>query len=365
VFRVRRTTTPVRLIHSDHGLTEGDSGDQPPASRLRRGANRSPSWRDVTRWRYRWTPDKVAQVLYLLSQHAPVEQFEVKTGFAPLRVPRVDGSVEDLLPDLRGLDVTVFPPESRAYWRTTNQLAGVDLSHAQLAGARLTGLNMSQVKAPRADFRKATLRSVDFSQADLTKANFEDADLRNALFDQALVGFVKYSEDGWLDRGTVIMHEAQLQRAVYVDPLLERYAKDQAYLYVLRYRNRNNWPKRRLIFLWWLTSNYGQSLTLWTLWSAIVIGLFAVAYSPPPTSITAWHRLIERHGISLHVGGQLSRDWPTPLYFSISTFMTLGLGDVTPTNPVGELFVSAEVILGYFMFGVLLSILSNKVARRA
>ena len=55
----------------------------------------------------------------------------------------------------------------------------------------------------------------------------------------------------------------------------------------------------------------------------------------------------------------------SPLYFSIVTFTTLGYGDVLPTSLWGQLLVITEVILGYVGLGGLLSILANKLARRA
>ena len=55
----------------------------------------------------------------------------------------------------------------------------------------------------------------------------------------------------------------------------------------------------------------------------------------------------------------------TPFYFSIVTFTTLGFGDVTPRTLLGELLVTAEVILGYFNLGLILAVLANRVTRRA
>jgi len=55
----------------------------------------------------------------------------------------------------------------------------------------------------------------------------------------------------------------------------------------------------------------------------------------------------------------------TCVYYSIVTFTTLGFGDIVPKTPQAAWWVMAEVILGYVMLGGLLSILSNKLARRA
>ncbi|WP_407635548.1 potassium channel family protein [Fundidesulfovibrio putealis] len=53
------------------------------------------------------------------------------------------------------------------------------------------------------------------------------------------------------------------------------------------------------------------------------------------------------------------------MYFSFVTFSTLGFGDIHPVTPEARIWVMAEVMLGYIMLGGLISILANKLARRA
>ena len=54
----------------------------------------------------------------------------------------------------------------------------------------------------------------------------------------------------------------------------------------------------------------------------------------------------------------------TPFYFSLVTLTTLGYGDVLPASEMGQALVMAEVTVGYLMLGGLVSIFSNKLARR-
>ena len=56
--------------------------------------------------------------------------------------------------------------------------------------------------------------------------------------------------------------------------------------------------------------------------------------------------------------------WLTPSIPRL-TFTTLGFGDVKPVNAWGEFVVLLEVVSGYIGLGGLISILANKVARRA
>jgi hypothetical protein len=64
----------------------------------------------------------------------------------------------------------------------------------------------------------------------------------------------------------------------------------------------------------------------------------------------------------------LHMKWKTasiPFYYSVTTFTTLGLGDVVPTGPLGQLLAGFEVIVGYIVLGLLLAVLAEKLARRS
>lgn len=205
-----------------------------------------PAWRDVEEWRSRWKgkEETIRGVLDLLGQHESAEVIGKKTNFGTL--PVIDDHGRTMhVPDLRGLDLALLPPEERHSDIFTRPL---DLSYGRLEGARLVDLNLCDAKLFRTKLQKATLRRTNFKKAILTKAHLEDADLREAVLDEAHLGHIRYTEDGFWRRGTVLM-DTHLQKASYVDPLLERCAKDQYYLYVLKYKNRRN-PIFRVFFFY-------------------------------------------------------------------------------------------------------------------
>ncbi len=105
-------------------------------------------------------------------------------------------------------------------------------------------------------------------------------------------------------------------------------------------------------FIWRITSDYGRNFWLFLLWCMGVISLFALIY-----------RIAGSHWFSD------TEQWTpiTPLYYSLVTFSTLGFGDIHPRLDAGwgQFTVMIEVILGYLGLGGLLSIFSNKLARRA
>lgn len=323
------------------------TGDQSFSHRERRGYLRDPKWRQVRSWRARWTAEKVATVLTLLGQGASSEAIGESTGFGTLAV---EGSTTNV-PDLRGLDLVLLPPENRQIsFSNEKSQRQLDLSYARLEGARLTGLNLSHANLGRAQLQKATLRGVEFTGAVLTKAHLEDADLRDAVLDGARLGHIRYTEDGFWWPGTVLM-EAHLEKALYVDPLLERCAKDQYYLYVLKYRNRNNPVFGLFFFLWWISCNYGKSPLIWAVWSVFLALGFALVY----------------YQLGECAFDVRNLDWgfSSMVYYSVVTFTTLGFGDVTPNTQEAAWWVMAEVIAGYVMLGGLISIFATKLARRS
>jgi len=50
---------------------------------------------------------------------------------------------------------------------------------------------------------------------------------------------------------------------------------------------------------------------------------------------------------------------------SAVTFTTLGFGDIVPKTEAAAIWVMLEMAIGYVMLGGLISIFSNKLARRS
>lgn len=329
------------------------TGDQLRSYRLSRGFRRPPSWAEVESWRQRWSRTSVLSVLQALADGATAEVIALSSGYGLLDGVDVHGR-KRAVPDLRGLDLAILEPnERRIPWKgPPDSKPSLDLAYFHLEGSRLTDLDLSGANLSRAFLQKATLRRVKFRRSNLSKAHLEDADLRDAILEDANLAHIRYTTDGFWSRGTVLM-ETHLNRALYVDPVLERTAKDQYYIYVLRYRNRDRPLGKLALWFWRWTSNYGNSLLLWAAWSVFLILGFAAVF----------HFLL---GPRSFAASNLPRDrFETMAYFSVVTFTTLGFGDVVPHSMAAAWWVIAEVITGYLMLGGLISIFAAKIARRS
>lgn len=137
------------------------------------------------------------------------------------------------------------------------------------------------------------------------------------------------------------------------------------------------------LWFWRVSSDYGRNIWRWIICSVIFVFLFAaifyvlgenafninatgcesVTLDVGPTissSKNADVSIIELKGCKGLGFGRF-----TMLYYSVVTFTTLGFGDVTPLNKIAAFFILLEVIVGYIMLGGLISILANKLAKRA
>ena len=212
-------------------------------------------------------------------------------------------------------------------------LDGAILYHANLEGANLFSANLEGANLCIANLEGAILISAHLKGANFSLAKFGDYTIWNVLFRPDRVTNCLGTRDTDSLKG---------------DPLTVRRIKDLAYAQSFQYSNP------RLSKIWKYTCGYGHSFGLWLTWCVFFAFYFGLLY-------WVW----EISGYGLLYLERSARTFFTPWYFSIVTFTTLGLGDVTPKCLLGEILVTIEVILGYLALGGLISILATKIARRS
>jgi len=127
---------------------------------------------------------------------------------------------------------------------------------------------------------------------------------------------------------------------------------------------QNQWARFISYFLWSLICRYGTSFRRWMICTCAIIFLFGCSFAP-------WHWAVDNHWLQELVrtvkpsirnnGGADS--WFSPWYYSVVTIATLGYGDVVPADTSGQIFSVAEVLIGYLLFGGLISVFSKKITR--
>lgn len=211
--------------------------------------------------------------------------------------------------------------------------AEADLSGADLRTARLDGARLCSAKLSRADFSRADLAGADLENCQVESAQFLESDLRASRL-RNLRGYLSAS-----------FLRADIRDVDFGGAyLVRRQMMDENYLHEFRSQSS---ASNLLYWVWWATSDCGRSLLRWSAWIFLLtfaFGFFyghvAIDYGSHPTALS-------------------------PYYFSLVTLTTLGYGDVLPASWPAQTLVMLEVLLGYLGLGGLLSIFSNKMARRA
>jgi uncharacterized protein YjbI with pentapeptide repeats len=221
------------------------------------------------------------------------------------------------------------------------------LFNTRLADATLTKADLTEADLRRADLNQVRMREAVLCRADCTGADFRGADLSLSDFDGAIMNECD-------------LRDAQLRLATGFETAewygvdirdinfsgayrLRRHVVDENYLKEFRDVSKFN----HLVYhLWSITSDCGRSLFRWCLWVIGIVLLFSVFYGFCGVDYGKYD------------------NWIGPFYYSVVTITTLGYGDIIPATPVARILSICEVLIGYVMLGGLLSLFTNKMARR-
>ena len=207
------------------------------------------------------------------------------------------------------------------------------LAHADLRASDLSGARLTEADLRYTIFMRAKMVNSDLKQSNVKFTNFELADMQGAR----LLGIRNFKRARWVGadiRGLDL-------RGAY---LVRRYIADENYLYEFKTRSRLH---KAIYWVWWASSDCGRSLLRWFVWLLGATLIFAAIYTQVDIDYGAYQTIF------------------SPVYFSFVTLTTLGYGDAVPSSLAAQIFVTLQAITGYMGLGGLLSILGNKMARRA
>jgi len=211
------------------------------------------------------------------------------------------------------------------------------LTQATLIKANLHCVNLNHSRLREADISHADLSEADLCHADMSRAivrrtNFSNADLRHAR----LRMMRHFKSANWIG---VDIRDINFAGAY----LMRREIIDQNFIWEFRSYSKIS---KFLYYPWMLTCDCGRSMFRWCCCIGLLLILFSFLYP----------------FVGIDYGPYTTK--LSPLYFSVVTMTTLGFGDVVPSNTAGQILAMIEVSTGYIMLGGLLSIFSNKLARR-
>ncbi len=226
----------------------------------------------------------------------------------------------------------------------TASLEGAHLSGAQLDNMDLSGVDLSGADLTDTNLHNTTLRDASLARANLARAVLTDADvsganLASANLAEARVDGIRY------DRNTRFRGIRAF--SCYGSSRFKRFAEDQDFIEEFRESHPG------FYWIWFLLTDCGRSMSRVVVWSVAFILLFSAIYFALGNAAFA----VSADGLTWSLF--------TTTYYSVVTFTTLGFGDITPNTQLAAGVVMIEVIVGYVMLGILISILATKVARRS
>ncbi len=240
-----------------------------------------------------------------------------------------------------------------------SDFSGATLAGTRFTGATLTGANLSDRDLKGLDFRSADLSSTNFqasdlTEADLTGATLVHADLQRSTLSKANIRGSNLQSANLGETKVDGIHYDRATRfrgvrvfSCYGSSRFRRFAQDQDFIEEFREAHPAYYR------VWLVLTDCGRSMLRVVLWSLFFLVLFGWIYY-----------LLGEEAFNTSAGG-LGWSVFTTTYYSVVTFTTLGFGDITPNSPEAAVVVMLEVIVGYVMLGILISILATKVARRS
>lgn len=240
-------------------------------------------------------------------------------------------------------------------------LSGATLRGATLQGASLQGSNLTEADLFGTNLTRASLKQAKLLGASLGRAVLIGTDLRSADLSSASVAGVTYSE-GHEDNRCLGVHAA----TCFGNARFRRYVLDRDYMECLANDiGRLQGPMRLFWALayraWGALTGHGRSLVRVVIVGMLVALAFGLVYTGLGPDHLAPSTALSNSTTELGIPAPPT----TPFYFSLATFMTLGSTDLTPVTSLAQLLVVSEVLLGYLTLGLLVSILADRVARRA
>ncbi|QJB55762.1 pentapeptide repeat-containing protein [Pseudodesulfovibrio sp. zrk46] len=229
----------------------------------------------------------------------------------------------DIIPDLSHADLSGRDLRGANLWRTDfrgaslymTNFQGANLNEAKFCGAYLESSDFSGTKLIRAKFNMANLLEADLRGARLSNADLSDTNVMGVKYDNRMKC-----------RNNIISGSRGSQRFV-------QHVSDLDYIEETKEKH----PVKH--FLWSYTSDCGRCWELLLVWCLFIIGIFAVFFD--------W------------AGTQRS------LVSSVMAFTSFGFVDSSAHSPGEFVLICIEAVLGFIMFGCLVSLISAMMARRS
>ncbi|RJT07567.1 pentapeptide repeat-containing protein [Halococcus sp. IIIV-5B] len=257
-------------------------------------------------------------------------------------------------------------------------LEGVDFESADLSGQDLSGLNMRESNLNGADLSNANMEGGNLQECELENTVIEDANLRITDLSGAYT-YQCYMNKVWVNSESTFYPSGydekdnpeydksarvyrNYQNIFRENSLPEISRRFRIYEKDIRVKSKiSESPivgRVSLLSRWvWL---YAESWKRILATSAVIIALYSVLYnymSVSEASPISSRQVVLGHTINFP---GISYDIINAIYFSVSTFTTLGYGDIQPNSIFTRILAGSEALVGSLLIAALLFVIGRR-----
>ncbi|MBF0494593.1 MAG: hypothetical protein HQL28_05635, partial [Candidatus Omnitrophica bacterium] len=176
-----------------------------------------------------------------------------------------------------------------------------------------------------------------------------------SMFEKTLKSYEEAKATGNINERSYILYITNLYSDVQETLNRNGYYKEEKELYVEKmdyirkgYRlDKKNFGKYIGMSIWKYSCIYGESAVLWSFWIFMQLLFFSYLFRS--------FGLVVKEGMILSFGESM--------FFSIDIFATLGFGNYELVSGVARFVAAMDVISGYFMMAMLITIFTRKLTR--
>lgn len=230
---------------------------------------------------------------------------------------------------------------------------GAKMASATFVGARLGGANLQSADCSNTRFERANLAACNLRRTILDGSNMKGADLANADVTAANLSGANLSEANV--RGIRFTRKSRF-RGIRVEGSFgsrrfRRFAEDQDYLEELRSTRLG----KVAYVIWLIVADCGRSFLLWIISSSVFCCLFAALF----------RCLDVEHQLKLGPQAVAAEGLLGYVEVSVRALLGIDVGQVVSVSRAIRWGLVSESFVGFVLLGGLVSILMNKLARRA
>lgn len=255
-----------------------------------------------------------------------------------------------------------------------SNLEMTDLSYARFEKCDLTGTVIVASGGFCTRVTNCTATNACFWQSGFRECDFSGTDFRGAYFESTLIEDLKVNYITQFDLAPSQRWKSRVMPAEQIPDFLHSirlaYERAELWLHVDKYFYREKTAQRKYIL--WPYLKQRRSFSEFMMWSASLMSALLSGYATKPVRVLLWGALLALgfSGLYIWLGTPSVHQsframYLESIYLSLTTFATLGFGDVTydAARPWLRILTTVEALIGAIWISLFVVVLAKKAFR--